>query len=334
MATIKDIAKEANVSLATVSRVLNYDKSLSITDEKRQLILEIAEKLNYKTPRNRIRKKEDEKKYKIGLLHWYSFQEELDDPYYLSIRLGIEQACYDKNTELIKVFKRDGKYDLDSINDIDGLIAIGKFSMEEINTFETITQNIVFVDSSPCEDEFDSIVIDFEKAVIDVLNYLTESKQYRKVGYIGGIEYIGDEQIPLGERREKVFKDYLAKKDILDENQVYTGQFLASSGYKLMKEAIEKDDLPEAFFCASDSIAIGAFRALHEAGIHIPEDVAIVGFNDISTAQFTFPPLTTMKVYTEFMGESAVDLIFERLNGREIAKKVMIPTKFVKRQSA
>ena len=100
-----------------------------------------------------------------------------------------------------------------------------------------------------------------------------------------------------------------------------------------MKQAISDDHLPRAFFVASDTMAIGAIRAIHEAGLKIPEDIAIVGFNDIPNAMYLVPPLTTVKVYTEFMGETAVVLALERIAGRERSKKCIIPTELILRDS-
>jgi LacI family transcriptional regulator len=92
--------------------------------------------------------------------------------------------------------------------------------------------------------------------------------------------------------------------------------------------------MPTAVFIASDSMAIGAYKAINEKGLSIPKDISIVGFNDISTAQFIVPPLTTIKAHTEFMGEIAFDLLIERLKkDREICKKVIVPTKLIVRDS-
>ncbi len=100
MATLKQIAKEAAVSLATVSRVLNYDNTLSISDDKRHLIVEIAERLEYQTPRNRKRIKENN--YTIGIIQAVSEIDEVEDPYYLGIRMGIEKQCQEDNIHVIR----------------------------------------------------------------------------------------------------------------------------------------------------------------------------------------------------------------------------------------
>jgi LacI family transcriptional regulator len=333
MATIKDIAEKAGVSSATVSRVLNYDATLSVSDDKRKLILEIAEELDYVTPRQRTDKR-NQPNMRIGLIHWYTIHQELEDPYYMSIRMGIEKQCYEQNIDMVKVYDPHN-YDFNQMSDVSGLIAIGKFSDEEIQRFKAVCPLIVFVDSSPFENEFDSIVIDFEKAVVGVIQHFIDHG-HQKIGYIGGREYVGKDKMPLGERREIVFRDYLIKCGLLDSAQIYIGTFVAASGYELMKKAIESStELPSAFLIASDSMAIGALRALHEAGIKVPKQVSIIGFNDIPTSKYTVPPLASVRVHKEFMGETAVDLLLERIQKKRIiAKKVIVPTELILRESA
>lgn len=332
MATIKDIAKKAGVSSATVSRVLNYDETLSVSDDKRKLIFEIAESLDYMPPRKRNVERMP-KKLKIGLVHWYTMNQELDDPYYMSIRLGIEKMCYENNVEIVKIFKPD-EYDFQKLESVDGFIAIGKFTDGQIAKIYERSENIVFVDSSPKEELFDCVVIDFEKAVTGALDYLW-SLGHRNIGYIGGREHVGEEHVALGERRESVFKSHMMELGGFDDRNMYIGAFLAESGYKLMKRAIaESSALPTAFFVASDSIAIGVLRAIHECGLKVPKDINVVAFNDIPTSKYTVPPLTTVRVHKEFMGETAVELLLERIvKKREIPKKVIIPTALQVRES-
>lgn len=332
MATIKDIAKQAGVSSATVSRVLNYDETLSVSEDKRKLIFEIAEELDYMPPRKRNVGKVA-KKLKIGLVHWYTMSQELDDPYYMSIRLGIEKMCYENDVEIVKIFKPD-EYDFQKLESVDGFIAIGKFTDSQISKIYERSQNIVFVDSSPMEEKFDCVVIDFEKAVTGALDYLWEIG-HRKIGYIGGRETIGPDHIALGERRESVFKSHMMALGAYNEAFVHIGAFLAESGYRLMKQAIQSgEETPTAYFIASDSIAIGALRAVHECDLKVPKDINIIGFNDIPTSKYTVPPLTTVRVHKEFMGETAVELLLERIiKRRDISKKVIIPTALQVRES-
>ncbi len=328
MATIRDIAAKAGVSIATVSRVLNFDESLNVSDSTKKKIFEVAEELNYVTVRERKNKKQNFTK--IGIIHWYSEKEELGDPYYLSIRIGIEKKC---DEEFIK-FERINKGDnYENIEPIDGIIAIGKFGKSEVEQIEKLSENIVFVDSSPDEDLYDSVIVDFRKAMTNVLDYLT-SLGHKHIGYIGGEEYVNNGRDKVNDYREITYYEYMQAMNMLNKDYVGLGSFTHADGYKIMKNMLNRDDYPTAFFMANDSMAIGAYKAIMESGLRIPEDISIVGFNDISTAQYLVPALTTVKVYTEFMGETAVELMLERLrNGRHISKKVIVPTKLVIRDS-
>lgn len=318
--TLKDIAKKANVSISTVSRILNNDSSLSVTQQTRVNVLEIAEKLSYKKPVKRI----NTKKYKIALIHWYTKAKELEDNYYLAIRVGIEHYCQQEGIELVKIFYDDLK---DNLPKADGAIAVGKFDEKEIELFNAFYDHIVFVDSSPDEQKYDSVVIDFENAYSQAITYL-EKLNFKDIGYIGGREYTHSLNKPIGERRELYFRNYFNNQD-----KIHIGEFTIESGYRLMKEIIEKDVAAEAYLIASDSMAMGALRALYEANIKVPDDISIIGFNDIPQSEYTIPPLTTIKVYKDHMGIKAVKLLVESIEGREVKEKVLVSTRLIIRDS-
>jgi LacI family transcriptional regulator len=330
MATLKDIAQKTNTSITTVSRVLNYDKTLSVSEKVRQNILQAAQDLNY-TPRRKRTSSDTTSSYHIGIVMWYDAKEEQDDPYYMQIRRGIEQSANAKQIRTTLVYKKQDRFDLQILSGIDALICVGKFSDAQIHQFRKLTTHLVFVDSSPDEDQFDSIVIDFHKAVKEVLSTLLE-KGYKTIGYLGGVEFIS-KQIKLGERRELVFRDFLFQRNKLYTKYIHVGDFSIESGYQLMQEALSKKDHAEVYFCANDSIAFGALRAIHEHGLSVPGDIGIVGFNNNPNTAFTFPPLTTVDVPTEFMGEEALKSAVELLQGRSIAMKKVVPTNIVKRSS-
>lgn len=328
---MKDIAKLAEVSPATVSRVLNYDENLSVTDETRKRIFEIAEDLDYKAPKQR--NKTLDKRVKIGVIHWYSQIEELEDPYYLSIRRGVENECSDKKIEIATIFKNESEENIQQLTELDGVITIGKFSSQDIEALADYSSNVVFVDSSPDDKKYDSVIIDLKKATLEVLDYLL-SVGHKHIGFIGGREYVGADKEPIEDDREVTYCKFMKSKKLYNPRSIYIGKFTAEDGYRLMKRAIEDGELATAFFVASDSMAIGALKALYEADIKVPNDVSIISFNDIPTSKYLVPPLSTVKVHTEFMGVTAVELLLERINdNREIAKKVIIPTQLIIRES-
>lgn len=139
MATIKDIAEKAGVSTTTVSRVLNYDATLSVSEETRKRVFEIAEELSYE---KRSVRKEDT--YKVALVSWRTQEEELNDLYYMSIRVGVENRCEQLKLNLVKFFKNS--IDELSREKIDGMILLGIYSKDEIARLQDITPNIVLVD--------------------------------------------------------------------------------------------------------------------------------------------------------------------------------------------
>lgn len=329
MATIKDIAEKAGVSIATVSRVLNYDTTLSVGDETKKKVFEAAEELSYTKYKNRKASTR-----KISIIHWYTEKEELDDVYYLSIRLGVEKRCEEQGIELVKYYFDD--LEKAKKQGIEGIIAIGKFSSSQIEEMSNVSENLVFVDYSPPGEQYDSVVIDFERATTKVLKYL-ESKGHEKIGYIGGRETFRNETTVLDDPRERRFREHMKQSGLLQEDYIYIRQFSVNDGYDLMKQAIKEhgEKLPTAFFVGNDAMAIGSIRALLEDGIKVPDRVNIIGVNDISLSKYVFPALSTVKVFTEEMGETAVDLLIERIvNDRRVAKEVTLSTELVIRDSS
>ncbi|WP_338553062.1 LacI family DNA-binding transcriptional regulator [Paenibacillus sp. KS-LC4] len=331
MATIKDIAQLANVSIATVSRVLNYDPSLSVGDDTRKRVFEIAQELNYKTLRERNGAAAKEIT-RIGIVNWYSDQEEMLDPYYMAVRLGVERECFQRQMKVVKLFRQERSYYSEWVGELDGMIAIGRFEKEDLDMFPASMDKIVFVDSSPDDQRFDSVIIDLRKSVTEVLDYLVDMG-HQRIGYIGGHNMVNNKRVR--DEREVTLRDYLIAKNLFHPQYIFTGENLFSEdGYVQMSRAIESGELPSAFFIENDSMAVGALRALHEAGIDVPGTVSLVGFNDIPISEFVQPPLTTVKVHMEYMGETAVELLAERLTTkRSIPKKVVIPTTLTIRNS-
>lgn len=328
MATIKDIAEQAGVSSATVSRVLNYDETLSVGDETKKRVFEVAEALEY----TKYQKKKANKQGKLAIVQWYTEKEELNDLYYLSIRLGVEKRAEEMNYEIVRIFQNT---DFEMNSSIEGIIAIGKFSDSQVNKLTSWTENICFVDFDQLHHKLDSVVIDFEQAVNSVLDYFC-TNGYQNIGLIAGQENFGDRSKSIIDKRTTIFENYMSRAGLYKKNHVFTGSFNVASGQELMKKAIEtlKDDLPDAFFISNDSMAIGCLRALQEAGISVPERVSLIGFNDISVAKYIYPTLSTVKVYTELMGETGFDLWLDKLTTeRTVAKKVTLSTDLILRES-
>ncbi|MGW9103746.1 LacI family DNA-binding transcriptional regulator [Priestia megaterium] len=325
MATIKDIAKAAGVSTATVSRVLNFDETLSVSEETKRKIFDIADSFSYKS-------KKRSKEKKIAFVHWSTEQEAMNDLYYSSIRVGIEKRCRLQNMQVIKYFQSD--FEKQAFEDIEGIIAVGKFSELQIKKLESITSKIVFVDSSPNEELFSSVVVNFERVTTKVMNYLID-KGHKEIGYIGGREKFKDQHVEFRDPREIAFQNFIKEK-ALPNTPMYIGEFSVEDGYNLMKKAINehKESLPTAFFVGNDSLAIGCLKALHEAKIQVPNRVNIIGVNDVSFSKYTHPALSTVKIHTELMGETSVDLLVEQFSDPPLPKQIVLPTTLKIRESS
>ena len=316
MATIKDIAAKAGVSIATVSRVLNHDETLNAQDETKQRIFQIAEELEYE-PRVQKRRR---KKLKIGMFCSYSPTEELEDPYYLCIRLSIEKTLEEEGYRKQTVTIGDTQ---ESLAGVDGIICTGTFSPSMVESIGSWGKPVVFIDACPDLGRFDAVVVDYRRAVVEILDYFVQNG-HTQIGLIGGIEEDEAEDGILDERIS-VFKEYLEKKGLYHPEYVKTGRYYAHYGYSLLKEMKEEGHLPTALFVANDSMAVGCYKAAYELGLSIPADISIIGFNDIPTAKYMIPPLTTMRLYMEFMGEYAVRMLEERILGeRELCVKVTV----------
>ena len=171
MATIKDIAEKAGVSPATVSRILNNDDTLSVTETTRKNVLRAAKKLHY------TKKNNTNTNLTLGIFQWFSLYQESEDPYYQDIRVGIEKYCADHKIEVVRVFHSDPNY-MEALKCIQALICIGKFREEQLRTFNAVCDHVIFIDMRTPRIYCNTMVLDFGQAVYDALDYLTGSQTH------------------------------------------------------------------------------------------------------------------------------------------------------------
>lgn len=341
MVTIKEIAKAVGVSPATVSRVLNYDPALSISPAKRQAIIETAEALNYETPRNRNRTNGQASTSlltKLVIVHFLEPPDEIADPYYIGVRLGIENRCRDLRTEIVKVFHSDVPPEAALLESASGVIVIGKHSDNEIEWLRQHARHVVFADFDPRTDQIDSVFSDVGLAAEKILESL-KSSGYNRIGFIGSHESLNGAVHRFGERRCAAYIEWQKRNGTFDPNLLAladcsSGQSLRlDTGYRLARDLLSLARRPDVIVTSNDNMAIGTYRAIQEFGLAIPDDIAVISFNDIPVAQFLTPPLTTVRIHGEHIGETAVDLLIERLSGRTYGKQVRIATELIWRDS-
>lgn len=316
--TLKDIAQAAGVSTATASRVLNFDPTLSVGDDTRQLVIETAERLNYAPPRQR---REQTALSTFVLSHHLTPSEELGDPYYIGVRLGIEQRAAEKGLTIQRI--TDAATAPKIIRESAGVIAVGYHSRAEIKALQAHTSALVFADYSPTADGVDRVSSNLSEAMRKALKYNGD----RRTSYLG---WVADPDAPNA--RTNSFLEW-ANDAQCDTDLCLLGERSETGGYTLAIKALSQDPRPETLICGNDTMAIGAYRAAHDLGLAIPDDVQIIGFNDISAAQFLTPPLTTVRLPAEAIGATAVDLLAERIEGRRTAKTVTLDSELIIRKS-
>lgn len=326
MATLKDIANYVGVSKTTVSRVLNYDPSLSVSDDTKKRIFEAVEELNYTKHKKTIAKL----KQKICIIQWLQEKDEVDDNYYLSIRIAAEKRLSELNYETVLLYE-DTPFVAD--NDIVGIISIGDCSRSQRKVLTDFTKNIVFVNTESVPHDYDSVSVNYEQAVTNVLQRFIR-KGHTQIAYMGNTTTSAK---TLVDPRFVTYKRLLSEHHLYHEEYVFSGKPDVDSGHTQMMTAINElgENLPTAFFMANDLLAVGALRALQEANIKVPDRVSLIGFNDNSVTKYVYPKLSSVKVYTDVMGSTSADLLVRRIESkREIAEKVIISTKLKIRGSS
>lgn len=338
MTTIREVARKAKVSIGVVSRIVNQDPSLGVKEETRKRVLSVIEECNYKPRKINKAKKNAEiiLRKNIGILFATPQQEEFNDPYYIGIREGIESQAAESGLNISKVIRANlGNIEIDPM-DLDGLIVVGNIDYNDLQEVFPNLNAIVFVDRAPKKNKFDSVISDLGKAMENALHYLF-TLGHREIGFIGGRESFctinfSGQPVEREEARLVTYKEIMRRKEGIT-NHIFMGDWTSSGGYEVMKRAIEKGNLPSAFIVGNDLMSIGVLRALYEGNIRVPQDVAILSFDDTAAAAYLHPPLTTVKLYTEEMGRRAVLLLLERIQGRNLPLQALIPSKLIVRES-
>ena len=285
MATLKEIADKVGVSLATVSRVLNNDSKIVVSDETRIQILRVAEELKYKTAKQR--KNKSKNIYVVGIVEMFDVAQQLQDPYYLFFRSIVEKQCFQKGIKVVSVFKNGGAYQLFEDTKLNGIICIGKFTEEEVKEVSAISSNLVFLDSSPNDEIYDGVKTNFKLGVFQALNYFTKMG-HEKIGFVGSKKTLNDLKIFSLDDRLKFYNEYMKEKSLYNEQFIIDSKMTYDGGYRSISEYLKNNDsLPTALFASNDAVAVGVIRGLKEAGYEVPKDISIIAFNDTIVSQST-----------------------------------------------
>ena len=317
MATIKEIAEIVGVSSAAVSRVLNYDEGISVSEETREAIFATAEKIGYK------KKVIYPKIENVALLYFTDNEDELEDVFYRGVREEVIKQAKKMNIRLQIYDRRDGMSVIP--RDLNAFIAVGWLTRKEINQLYKICPRGVFIGTSPDEKLFDAVRPNMDSFVTQMVDYFVE-KGHKKIGFIGGSDRNIDTGKPSMDIREWSFRQSVAYYHCLEEEYILISEkFTVDEGYRMGKELLKKSSLPTALCIASDTLAVGVLQALNEKGIQVPEQMALFSINDVNIAKYLSPPLTTIHIDIPCICETELDLLRNRvLYGGKVTKLIFV----------
>ena len=338
MSTIRDVAKLANVSAATVSRVLNQDSTYKITEETKQRVYRAVEELDYKFQSRSSRQKEndtaqDPALVKIGCIMSVT-KRKYSDPYFMAILSGAEEQLSSRGYSVS--FIRAGSELTDKnllqttfAEDVTGLLLMETLNSDIYQYIHERVPHIVGIDTG--RSDIDNVGYDHHQVALDGTHHLI-GLGHRKIGFIGGSGESG--RLILSRRFQGYGLAMHTEELTVNPDWVIDCEWDEEVCSAKVSELCRKGNLPTAFFVASDLMAIAAINALTKNGVSVPEDVAVIGMSDIDIARFTTPPLTTFRVPKEEIGALAARLLIERINGSTLLpQKVTLPSELILRGS-
>lgn len=313
--TLKDIAEKADVSITTVSRVLNSKKSkIPVSNSTKDKIFKIADELNYR-PNISARELSTKKSYNIGLVLDYV------DPYFSEMINSIEEFSRYKQYNLI--FSLAKKKSFEEIittmlnrSSVEGFLIAGtKKIIKKNNIFEKLKNlKIPIVLLSHYYNNIPSVNIDDFKGGVLAAKHLLDLG-HKDVAIITGPDY---------QTREDSKKRFLGYKSVLKDNSIklwpefiLQGNNSYESGYLSMKKILKLNHRPSAVFICEDKMALGALKATDEFNIKVPDEISIIGFDNIIQTRYSIPNLTTISQPKLKMGEEAIKLLIDLIENNE-----------------
>jgi LacI family transcriptional regulator len=332
--TMYDVARLAGVSQPTVSRVLNQnDTAVAISDDTRQRVLAAIQELGYR-PNVLARSLRTQKTQTVALLI-----ADLANGFYHSLARAVQDVARQHDYEVF-IANSDHLYENErhfcetvSRRSVDGVIMVPiHLTTEELSVFIAETHTPVAVLAEQIHhDQIDVVYIDDERATYEATRWLIDERGYKSLGFIGV-----EENLPPGPRRFRGFSRALAESGLtLDPRFNIKGDFTRENGEEIARTLIAGGDLPRALVIVNDLMAIGVMLTLQEAGYNIPNDVAIIGFDNISEAIIVRPALTTIAQYPRSIGQKLAELLFSRIEDPSLARRVHMDSfKLIVRDSA
>lgn len=327
--TMMDIAKKAGVSKATVSMVLNK-KDCNISMETKERVINISEELGY-IPNSLARGLSTKKTGTIGIV-----LPDILNPFFSEISRAIEDAASQLEYNVIfcntdNDINKEEKYIKLLIGKlVDGVIfAAGGKSDNSVNFLSNNNIPFVLIDRyiEGHEDSY-GVYCHNREGVIDGVNYLY-GKGKRKIAYV-----MGPSNIHVSMQRLKGYKEAMDKYSLYNSNWVFQSNLTMEGGMQATREILDNLKSVDAILYANDMMALGGMKLLIREGYRIPEDISIMGFDNIKLAKFAEPELTTIGQPIYEMGQKACEMLTDIINGRVNEKQICFYTQLIIRGTA
>ena len=331
--TSRDVAKMAGVSRTTVSLVLNHQTGVSISENTRERVLRAAKTLNYH-PDAAGRKLASGKSNTLGLVLCQSPEQIFADAFLLQVVLGVEQAAMQQNFHVllkpVEPGDSDGYSRLINENHVDGIILSGpRQDDEEILRLQAAGVPIMLLGQLP---ETDICLVDINavSGAQAATSHLI-GLGHTRIGMITNapLSYTSAQQ------RRSGYLEALREAGIpAVEALIKQGNYTPASGYQALNELLQEAQHPSAVFIASDVVATGAILAAKHAGLRLPEDLSVVGFDDIPLAEYLDPPLTTIRLPAFSLGWAAGERLMRLMRGEGLdPRRIFLDTDLIVRSS-
>jgi len=324
--TVYNVAEKAGVSIATVSRVIN--NSPKVHPKTREKVLKVIEELDYH-PNFSAQGLALNITEIIALIF-----PDISGPFYSEVIRGVEKEASQHDYHLL-IYSTHGKESNPRFlrrltGRVDGLILMTR-SVDDQYIFELSRKQIPFVllDREIDSVETDCILANNIMAADQATEHLIQHNR-RRIAFISG-----PGGSPDSNARFNGYQHALEKYGLpISPSLVESGDFRQPSGHKAMNRLLDQKYPPDAVFAANDEMAIGAMEAIRSRGLKTPEDVAVVGFDDIQMASYAQPALTTVRQPMRQFGAMAVQQLLRRINDPSVdAKTIILPTQLIIRQS-
>lgn len=308
--TIDQVAELAYVSRSVVSRVLNDHPNVS--EEARQRVLEVIEEHDYR-PSSVARSLATNRSFEISVLTPRRGDESLANGYWPLLYSGIFEQCLERgyfvSLSMASKELEDEVQERARDQRFDGYILITTEVTNLIDSFlESSDAPTMLIGNAPDRQSLSSVDIDNVQGGYEAGQHLC-NLGYDEFGLILGNLDLEES----ADRRHGVEQALSDAGHSVPGRFVAEGDYSQESGYRIVQEWDSRGPVPRALFCASDAIAMGALLALHQAGYRVPDDVAVVGFDDLPAGQYTIPPLTTVHQPVYEKGQTAVNLLIDQI---------------------